>query len=226
MKLERIFLDLDGTLLDVEPRYQKLHEDVVRRHGGEPLDPADYWQAKREGVPEPELLARAGLAPENVAAAVEDRLLRIEERRYLTLDRPWPWTKDVLRALERTAPLVLVTVRKNADRVLWQLDRFRLRRLFRRVVIGPGDGTPEAKVGLLLQAGFFGIHLRGAVLVGDTEIDIASGRRLGVETIAVASGLRSPDRLAAWQPDALLDDLRQLSGYLDGRRSPPQESQV
>ena len=214
MKLERIFLDLDGTLLDVAPRYQKLHEDVVRRHGGAPLDPADYWQAKREGVAEQELLARTGLAPHSVAAAIEDRLLRIEEHRYLTLDRPWPWTKDVLKALEKLAPLVLVTVRKNADRVQWQLDRFRLRRMFQRVVVGPGDGTVEAKVGLVLQAGFFGKHLHGAVLVGDTEVDIASGRTLGLRTVAVASGLRSPARLAAWLPDLLLEDLRQLPDHL------------
>lgn len=223
MKLERIFLDLDGTLLDVEPRYQKLHEDVVRRHGGEPLDPAVYWEAKREGVPEPDLLARTGLAPAAVAAAVEDRLLRIEERRYLTLDRPWPWMKAALKALASLAPLVLVTMRKNPDRVLWQLDRFRLRRSFQRVVIGPGDGTPEAKVPLLLQAGYFGDRLRGAVLIGDTEIDIASGRLLGVRTVAVTSGLRSSARLAAWQPDALLDDLRQVPGCLNG---PAQERQA
>ncbi|HKH43104.1 MAG TPA: HAD family hydrolase [Thermoanaerobaculia bacterium] len=207
-----IFLDLDGTVLDVLPRYHRLHCDAVRRAGGEPLDEGEYWQAKREGIPELDLLARTGLAPPAAARAAEVRLRRIESRRYLALDRLWPWTETVLNALARIAPLVLVTLRHHPGRLGWQLGRLGLSGSFERVVAGGGDGTPEAKARLLRDAGLGG--LEGSVLVGDTEVDIASGRALGLRTIALRCGIRSPASLAPWDPDLLLDDLRQVPDVL------------
>lgn len=207
-----VLLDLDGTVLDVLPRYHRLHCDAVRSAGGDPLAETEYWQAKREGVPELDLLARTGLAPEAAARAEESRLRRIESPRYLALDRLWPWTETALDALGRLAPLVLVTLRRHPGRLGRQLGRLGLDRFFARVVAGGGDGTPEAKAGLLRDAGLGG--LEGSVLVGDTEVDVASGRALGLRTIALRCGIRSPARLASWDPDHLLDDLRQVPDVL------------
>lgn len=208
MSLPVLFLDLDGTVVDVLPRYHRLHSDVVRRHGGNPLGEAEYWQAKREGVPETELLTRAGLAPEAAGRAAEVRLRRIESRRYLALDRLWPWTLSTLESLSRRALLVLVTLRQHPDRLGWELDRLGLDGFFERVVAGSGDGTPEAKARLLREAGFGGQE--GLALVGDTEVDIASGRALGLRTIALRCGIRSPEQLDRWEPDLLCDDLREV----------------
>ncbi len=204
----RIFLDLDGTVVDVLPRYHRLHEDVVRRSGGDPLGEAEYWQAKREGVPELELLARAGLVPGATARAATLRLRRIESRRYLSLDRIWPWTTSTLGALSRLAPLVLITLRQHPERLAWQLGHLGLKGFFERVVTGRGDGTVGAKAQLLREAGLDGSE--GSVLVGDTEVDIASGRALGLRTIALRCGIRSPERLASWKPDFLCADLREV----------------
>jgi len=212
MRPPRIFLDLDGTVVDVLPRYHRLHEDVVRRSGGEPLGEAEYWRAKREGVPELDLLARAGLVPGAAAHAAALRLRRIESRRYLALDRLWPWTVPTLEALSRLAPLVLVTLRQHPERLEWQLGHLGLGRFFERVVAGRGDGTLEAKARLLREAGLDGPE--GSVLVGDTEIDVASGKALGLRTIALRCGIRSPQRLASWKPDFLCADLREVMEVL------------
>lgn len=209
-----IFLDLDGSLLDVAPRYHRLHSDFVSRLGGRPLEPAEYWEAKREGTREPALLARTGLSPEAAARADAARLRWIEGRRYLRLDRPWSWTLPVLQDLVRRAPLVLVTLRRRPDRLRRQLGILGLLPFFERVVAAPGDGTPEAKARLVREAGF--TDLSGSVFVGDTEVDVASGRALGLRTAALsAGGLRTAARLAAWSPDALLEDLRQVPAWLD-----------
>ncbi|MEA2602414.1 MAG: hypothetical protein QOF89_3406 [Acidobacteriota bacterium] len=212
--VHRIFLDLDGSLLDVAPRYHRLYCDLVSRLGCRPLDLADYWTAKRERVPEPEIMTRTGLSPEAAAWAAAARSSRIEERRYLRLDRLWPWTLPVLADLARRAPLVLVTLRRHPDRLRWQLDRLGLSPRFERVLASRSNGKPDAKAGLILREGF--ADLEGSVLVGDTEVDVASGRALGLRTAALtAGGLRTAARLAAWSPDALLEDLRQVPGWLD-----------
>lgn len=210
--MRRIFLDLDGPILDVAERHHRLHCDVVLPRGGRPLDREAYWQAKRDQVPEPRILARAGLSPADAADAAAERLREIETSGYLRFDRAWPWAASVLAELARFAPLVLVTLRRHPDRLARQLDELGLRGWFDQVAAGAGDGTPESKAALLRAAGWGGAA--GSVLVGDTEFDIAGGKALGFRTIALHCGIRSPARLEAWAPDLLLDDLRDVPASL------------
>ncbi len=207
-----IFLDLDGPLLDVSPRYHRVHADLVLRRGGRPLAPEAYWQAKRDRVAEQQILEGAGLSPQRAAEAAAARLRCIESRRYLRFDRPWPWTVPTLATLAQKAPLLLVTLRRRGDLLAWQLRELDLLRHVGRVVAGPGDGTVEAKARLVREAGI--APPPGSLIVGDTEIDVASGRALGLRTVAVRSGIRSDAQLARWEPDLLLDDLSQLPGHL------------
>ena len=210
-----IFVDLDGPLLDVAERLHRLHADLVLRHGGQPVDAETYWQAKRDRVPEAEILGWTGLPPDAAAAMLRSRARRIESPRYLLLDRPWPWTAAALTALADLAPLVLVTLRRHRGRLDRQLAALDLGRHFSRIVAGPGDGTREAKAELLRGAGV--PVPAGSAFVGDTEVDVASGRSLGLLTIALRCGIRGDAALAACAPDLLLDDLRQVAPALASR---------
>lgn len=203
-----IFLDLDGPLLDVSERYHRLHCDLVLQHGGKPIPREIYWQAKRERVPELEILGPTGLSLQTIAEIGSARGTLIESPEYLLFDQPWTWTIPILEALAGVSSLVLVTLRRHPDRLHRQLGELDLRRYFDRVVAGPGDGTLEAKAWLLRSEE---VPIPpGSSLVGDTEIDIASGRALNLRTIAVRSGIRSDAQLQRWAPDLLIDDLRQL----------------
>lgn len=53
----------------------------------------------------------------------------------------------------------------------------------------------------------WGVPAERCVVVGDTELDIACARAAGAKVVAVTTGTRSRDDLAARQPDLLLDDL-------------------
>ena len=46
---------------------------------------------------------------------------------------------------------------------------------------------------------------KSVVIVGDSIHDVACGRALGVRAVAVATGITSPERLAAEKPDALFE---------------------
>src|ERR1700687_2144175 len=47
---------------------------------------------------------------------------------------------------------------------------------------------------------------KSIVIVGDSVHDVGCGRSLGVRSVAVATGITSPERLAAENPDVLLTD--------------------
>ena len=165
-------------------------------------------------MPEPEILARTGLSPAAAAQAEAERLRRIETAPYLALDLPWPWSVTVLAELARFAPIALVTLRSHPDRLASQLDALDLTRHFERIVAGRGDGTTAPKAALIRQSGISWDP--GSVLIGDTEVDVESGRALGLRTAALRCGIRAPALLETCSPDVLLDDLRQVSAWLAG----------
>lgn len=209
-----LFLDLDGPLLDVSHRYHRVHHDVVEELGGRPLPRAAYWEAKRHRVPETEILARTGLPPEAAARAAAERLHRIEEPQYLALDRPWPWVAETLDELAGMGRLTLVTLRNHPDRLDEQLRNLGFPLLFEHVIASRGDGTTMAKATLIRRSGISWDS--GSVLVGDTEVDVESGKALGLRTAALGCGIRIPALLEICSPDALLDDLRQVPAWLAG----------
>jgi phosphoglycolate phosphatase len=82
-------------------------------------------------------------------------------------------------------------------------------RFFR--IYGGGD-LPTRKPdpgGLLRLVAEAGVTPAQAVLVGDSAVDVRTGRAAGVRTVGVTYGL-DPDGLRGAEPDHLLDDLRGL----------------
>jgi len=217
MQLNRrlILLDLDGPVLDVSPRYHRLHRELVTAAGGTPLSAGDYWALKRARAPEREILERTGLSPAARAEVAQKRLELIETEGYLEHDRLWPWALRALAELGALAPLVLLTQRSDPRLLTWQLERLGLSPLFTQVLSGREDESELAKANRVRRAGLdVG---QGSVLVGDTEVDIVSGKELGVLTVAVRTGIRDDASLAARQPDALLDSLDHVPGWLRER---------
>lgn len=53
----------------------------------------------------------------------------------------------------------------------------------------------------------YGRYDKNSVIVGDTETDIKTGKRLGLRTVAVTCGQRSRDFLKKHKPDILIDEI-------------------
>jgi phosphoglycolate phosphatase len=210
-----LFFDLDGPLLDVSTRYAALHRDLLRAAGLRGMSADRYWERKRARVPEEEILRELGIlgmAPDYLRM----RLDRLETPDYLLLDRPWPWTHEVLGKLARRYPLVLVTARSSHLLLLEQLDRLELIAFFHEVLSEPARrGVDKQKARLI--ANYLTRHERPADgwMIGDTEADIGAGQLVGLRTAAVRTGIRSSELLQLTSPDHLLNDIRELPALLD-----------
>jgi phosphoglycolate phosphatase len=66
---------------------------------------------------------------------------------------------------------------------------------------------PARAVARALEATGWSFTGKDVVIIGDSIHDVLCGRSLGVRAVAVATGKTSRERLAAEDPDALLDDL-------------------
>lgn len=62
---------------------------------------------------------------------------------------------------------------------------------------------------------------KNVVKVGDTEVDILEGKNAGAWTVGVLSGTQPRKRLAALQPDFLVESIRSIPDLIDGERSKP-----
>jgi phosphoglycolate phosphatase len=87
-------------------------------------------------------------------------------------------------------------------------------------ICGPEDVSarkpdPAGLRALMAEAG---AGLDATTMVGDSPVDIRTGRAAGVLSVGVSYGL-DPEGLRAESPDVMLDDLRALPDVLRGRRA-------
>jgi phosphoglycolate phosphatase-like HAD superfamily hydrolase len=208
-----IFLDFDGVLLDVSERYFRVHRALINPCPGAGLDRALYWNMKRQGRPIRHILEADGAGEVDEATYRKRWVEMIEAREFLVHDVLIPGTREIVASLAHRHPLVLVTLRQEPDHLAMQLDELKLRPFFEAVLVAsPVSGVASAvKAGLLRESGW----LRpGALIVGDTEVDIRAGKAAGIKTVAVLSGIRDRAALEAEAPDAIVDDIHKLADVL------------
>jgi len=213
-----IFLDFDGVLLDVSERYFRVHRALIEPSPGGRLDRSAYWNLKRARRQIRHILEADGAGEVDEATYRKRWVDTIEAQEFLGVDVLLPGTRERLAALAQKHPLILVTLRQQPAHLAMQLDALNLRPFFEAVLVGSplsGEGS-TVKAGLLRESG----RLRpGALIVGDTEVDIRAGKAVGIKTVAVLSGIRDREALEAEAPDAIVDDLHSLEEVLSGWRA-------
>lgn len=209
-----VVFDLDGTLIDSSLDLATAVNRALLRvaPGSAPLSLQSVRGLIGEGARSlvARSLARAGLSldPEHVLPVF------LECYGECLLDRTtlYPGVEEALALLDGYVLAVLTN--KPGDmsrRILEGLGI--LGRFFR--VYGGGDlpsrkPDPEGLRRLLAEAGALP---QEAVLVGDSAVDVRTGRAAGVRTIGVTYGL-DPESLQRDPPDALIGDLRELPPLL------------
>lgn len=188
----RIFIDLDGTLLNVRYRLHGLFQELVPRSSFS-LD--EYWEAKRSGRSHREILSsHFSYSPQEVLMFEREWLAEIEEPRWLRLDSPYPGVSDRLADLREHHGLHLLTARQRPDRVRTQIEEAGWSEMFESLLVTGRAGT---KLGLLQ-------HSRARPsdwIIGDTGMDVESGRAAGVRTAVVTEGSLRADVLARYRPE-------------------------
>ncbi len=205
--MRTIYLDLDGTILDVKQRLCAIYLDAIKELGGRALPVETYWQAKRTHLAEETIARYSDL--KDTRRYTRLRIDKLEASIYLNYDRLLPLALESLENLRSNNRLVLVTMRRHRERLNHQLRRLAVRPLLNKVLLRgcEGDGT---KVDMIRSD--IGVGLSSCIIVGDTESDILAGKSLGMSTVAVLSGIRNRNTLVRCCPDRIIEDISQLAG--------------
>jgi pyrophosphatase PpaX len=206
--MKTYLFDLDGTLLDsIELILTSFHY-TSRVHLGSEL-PDSQWLAG-VGTRLRTQLAKVARSEEELDAML-DTYQTYNLEQHDTMAKPYPSVVEVVKTLHRDqAKLALVTSKlsKGANRGVRLLgldEELSVRVCADDVVRGKPDPEPVLKALVALD-----VPPEGAVFIGDSEHDIESGRRAGVETAAATWGPFSREKLEAARPTYWLETPEQI----------------
>lgn len=211
-----LYLDLDGTLLDIREKYYRLHCRIATDLGRETLSEDAFWTRKRRGT------ALESLLPDWEKAAREKYsrrwLAAIELPAFTRFDRLVPGAPEALARLAPEFELVLLTMRRDGQELRRQLHRLGVSEYFSQLLVrGDHGGVELTKVQLLRLT----VPPERSVVVGDTEEDVRAARAVGSPVIAVLTGMRDRAFLATFGPDLIIDSVAQLPAVVQSILSPP-----
>ena len=211
-----LVFDLDGTLLDVSARHHHVYSTVCSSLGGQPLDRAAYWHLKRQRTGWPEILAQSGLSNAELTAFEAAFAELIELPDSLGFDVLFPETIPVLTRLATTYRCTLVSLRRSATALRAQLAVLALTPFFEAIQTAAPGADPAFEKARLIRKTVPADD--PAVVIGDTEADVAAANVLGYLSIAVSSGIRDRDILARDHPGYLVDGIGDVEEVLRRER--------
>ena len=214
-----VVFDLDGTLIDSTADLAAAVNATLARIAPAapalPLDRIRSFVGHGAGTLVARALAEAGLParPEEVLPV----FLEVYRRGMLNETTLYPGVAEGLDLLEGYALAVLTN--KPGDMARAILEGLGVAGRFARIC-GPED-VPARKpdpAGLRWLMAEAGAGPEATAMVGDSPVDVRTGRAAGVLTVGVSYGL-DPEGLRAEPPDVMLDDLRALPGVMRGPRA-------
>lgn len=213
--MSRLFIDLDGTLLDVSEKYYRIYLSGIT-DASTRLSKFQFWEMKRSEMKDEEIYGVTGHILTDDTTALKAELLEKDE--YLGMDKVHDGVLPFLNEIKDKHELVLVTVRKDSEALNRQLDRSGLCDFFTAILCtGPlaaGQKGYEKKI-KLIQDRFPGLDVKATYIIGDTEADIKCGRQLGIKTVGVLSGLRNYAAMKKLAPDLIIPFIYDIKPILD-----------
>ncbi|HMR72896.1 MAG TPA: HAD hydrolase-like protein [Candidatus Saccharibacteria bacterium] len=201
-----IFFDFDGTLADPVDRHYAVYAAVMKEMDGTPLSKHEYWARKRSKIGWDVLLPESGVEIARKAEFLGKFIQLIEDRTYLEIDELLPGAYVTLEALSKHNECYLVSLRRNNDNLLYQLEHLGIQGFFKDILSGHSEADGEDVKSEIIEARVSGYDL----VVGDTEADVRAAQLLHIPVAAVTTGIRDYDYLAALQPDYILSSVGEL----------------
>lgn len=224
-RIQALCFDVDGTLRDTDDQYvQRL---------------VSYLKPIRPFLPRRDLklmarrLIMAIEDPGNLALDLADRLGidNLTNRLLQSIERPRqrlkieskaptiPGVNQMLDALHPRYPMAIVSARGEGA-TLDFLESQHLTRYFQVIVTGQTCArTKPHPMPVLWAAAKLGVAVESCLMIGDTKVDIRSGRTAGAQTVGVLCGFGTEDELAKAGADVILKSSADLADHLGKHRS-------
>ena len=217
--IKLLIYDLDGTLIDSRQDIANAVNWTLAELGLKNLPAEEIAAFVGSGVTHlmGQVLDTVGAGPRaqprEVAPTILKRSIKIFRKRYgehiLDQTQAYPSVRKVLEFFKARKQAVITNKPEGFSQTI--LRGLGIDSYFFRIVGGdqgfPKKPDPQALLDILKTAGASSAEV---LLIGDSAIDIETGRNAGVKTAAVTYGFGKRDEIEKSRPDFLWDDLKEL----------------
>jgi phosphoglycolate phosphatase len=205
-----VLWDVDGTLVDSAGHGRYAFEEAITAVVGGVPDWVEYAGRTDHQI----ALSMLNDSTEHLPAVLDQLVEKLAARRdAIAADgHVYPGVREALAALHDADGVInsLLTGNLEANAAV-KVGAFGLERWLDLEAGAYGSDPHERRSDLVAvardrAAARYG-EPTGAVLVGDTPLDVLAAREAGARAVAVATGFAELDALRASEPDALLQDL-------------------
>ncbi len=219
--IKGIIFDLDGTIISSLDAYTGAFNRGLKAFGLDPVTAASIANLLDQGFRLGQVLIRlfpSVFENENKRRTCEDSI----RKAYIELEPNMvslkPGVYQTLQSLKATEfKIGIVTGRTTKGEHKWrELHRLNISQFIDIMVTGFEAPAKPAPDGLEMCVKGLGLCAQDCVFVGDSRVDIMAGKKAGVRTIAVHSGVADRELLVQQQPDRILADLSSLISCIGG----------
>jgi phosphoglycolate phosphatase len=206
--VDAIFFDVDGTLVDARADIADAVNYTLKKLGLDEKPCERISSYVGTGVRD---LIKKSLGPEK--EKLVDSALRIFSDYYVShsYDKAilYPHVKEVLEYFKQKRKFILTNRYSRFAEIT--LKGLGIRDYFEAIMGGDDENClkPSACVMEPILPKF-GIDKDRAIIIGDMDIDIMTGKNAGIKTCFVTYGLGRKEDAAALNPDYVIDDLIEL----------------
>jgi phosphoglycolate phosphatase len=209
MPIKVIVFDFDGTVADTHATFVDIVNGLAGEFGYKPVSSEDIERLKN-------LSSREVIAQAEVSALRLPLLLRRVKRelnKRIEELEPFADLHSCLASLKEKGYTLGIITSNTRENVRIFLENNHLSEFFAFIYSGtPLFGKHKIIDRLIRQNRF---QVSEVIYVGDETRDISAAKKSRVKAIAVSWGFNSPEVLAKFQPDYLIDHPRQLLDVLD-----------
>ena len=209
--IKGVIFDLDGTLIDSFEAIMEGFNATLPHYG---MNKLTLEESKAlVGLPLRDTFV------DLISDADADEATTIFRKKYrsvfLELTSPLPHASETIESLHKNGYNLTVATNKFGS---YSRDIVRHLGYDNKIshVIGDGDGVKKKPEPDMLEAlaKHMSMGLNEVVFVGDSPVDIATGKKAGVKTIAVPTGYHSKEMLNDAGAQIIIDNLSQLEGVI------------
>lgn len=221
----RIITDFDGPIMDVSERYYRVYQLCLEqtRFPDQPvkqMSKKEFWDLKRARVPEQQIALNSGLNEEQAIAFAKLRKQTVHSMSYLPFDQINPLAIPTLEKVQQAGVDIFVMTMRRVRELDEAFNRYGLSKYFpedRRYCL-PDDYVKTRDVDdkpLLMQKAIAELPpVSDSWMIGDTEADIISAKKVNIKVIGVLSGIRDRAQLERYEPDVILNNISEAVDLL------------
>jgi len=208
-----IVFDFDGTIVDSMPMVFNALNDALKRRSLPTIE--SELLGAMSGLPVIDIISSKALISEFVAKEVEKDVFEAYTSFCSVHCQLLPNVESTLKTLKSKRIKIGLFTTTPIKPLMAVEKKFSLKDYFDIMIAKEDAKNKPNPEGLNKIIAEFGITKDECLYVGDSPIDILTGKAAGIKTIAVTTGIATIQQLKESKPDNIIPNLEKLLVYVD-----------